>query len=172
MAAFEIHQCEAPAIVSIFLVSGATGALLGAVPAGRKTADAWVGVASGFFYTREMNMAKSDQPFAGISDMMTQNFEQTRKAMEKYADLFEKGIKASPWLDADINKKMQSFIEKNIAAANEFVRKLSEAKDVQSFWQTQADFMQTQWKTFSEQMKDLGETVTKSVTGAFKVIAA
>ena len=36
MAAFEIHQCEAPAIVSIFLVSGATDALLGAVPAGRK----------------------------------------------------------------------------------------------------------------------------------------
>ena len=50
MAAFEIHQCEAPAIVSIFLVSGATDALLGAAPAGRKTADAWVGVASGFFY--------------------------------------------------------------------------------------------------------------------------
>jgi hypothetical protein len=44
MAAFEIHQCEAPAIVSIFLVSGATDALLGAVPAGRKTADAWAGV--------------------------------------------------------------------------------------------------------------------------------
>ena len=30
-----------------------------------------------------MAMVKSDQPFAGISEMMTQNFEQTRKAMEK-----------------------------------------------------------------------------------------
>jgi hypothetical protein len=121
---------------------------------------------------RETNMAKSDQPFAGISEMMTQNFEQTRKAMEKYADLFEKGIKASPWLDADLNKKMQSYIQKNIATANEFIRKLSEAKDAQSFWQIQTDFMQTQWKAFSEQMKDLGETVTKNVTGAFKDIAA
>src|SRR6516164_11104103 len=123
---------------------------------------------------REMNMAmaKSDEPFAGISDMMTQNFEQTRKAMEKFADLFEKGIKASPWLDADINKKMQSFIEKNIAAANEFMRKLSEAKDVQTFWLIQTNFMQTQWKTLSEQMKDLGETATRSVTGAFRNIAA
>ena len=110
----------------------------------------------------------ANQPFAGISDMMTQNFEQTRKAMEKYADLFGKGITASPWLDADLNKKMQSYIEKNIAAGNEFIRKLSEAKDVQSFWQVQTDFMQTQWKAFGEQTKDLGETVTKSVTGAFK----
>ena len=119
-----------------------------------------------------MAMVKSDEPFAGISDMMTQNFEQTRKVMEKYADLFQKGIKASPWLDTDLNNKMKSHVERNIAAANEFVRKLSEAKDIQSFWQIQTDFMQAQWKTFSEQMKDLGETVTKSVTGAFKDIAA
>ena len=41
-------------------------------------------------------MAKSDQPFVEFGDMMTQNFEQTRKAMEKYADLFGKGMKASP----------------------------------------------------------------------------
>ena len=124
-------------------------------------------------------MAKSDQliarvdhPFAGFSDMMTQSFEQARKAMEKYADLFEKSIKGSPLLGADLNKKLKDYSEKNIAAANEFIRKLSEAKDVQSFWQIQTDFMQAQWKTFSEQMKDLGETVTKSVTGAFKDIAA
>ena len=119
-----------------------------------------------------MAIVKSDEPFAGISDMMTQNFEQTRKAMEKYADLLEKGMKASPLLDADINKKMQSYVEKNMAAANELIQKLSEAKDVQSFWLVQTNFMQTQWKMLSEQMKDLGETVTKSVTGAFKDIAA
>ena len=84
-----------------------------------------------------MAIVKSDEPFAGISDMMTQNFEQTRKAMEKYADLLEKGMKASPLLDADLNKKVKDHIDKNIAAANEYVRKLSEAKDVQSFWQVQ-----------------------------------
>src|SRR3974377_2470577 len=117
-------------------------------------------------------MAKSDQPFVEFSDMMTQNFEQTRKAMENYADLFGIGMKASPWLDADINKKIKDYTEKNIAAANEFMRKLSEAKDVQSFWLVQTNFMQAQWKTFGEQMKDLGETATRSVTGAFKNIAA
>jgi len=89
-------------------------------------------------------------PFADISDMMTQNFELTRKAMENYADLFQKGIKASPWLYPDLNNKMKSHIERNIAAANEFMRKLSQARDVQSFWQIQTDFMQTQWKAFSE----------------------
>ena len=143
-------------------------------PGRAQTADVSVGAVLGFvFRMREVNMAmvKSDQPFAGISEMMTQNFEQTRKAMEKYVDLFATGMKASPWLDADINKKMQSYIEKNMAAANEFIQKLSEAKDVQSFWRVQTDFMQTQWKMLSEQMKDLSETATRSVTGAFKNIA-
>ena len=90
---------------------------------------------------REVNTAKSDQPFVQFSDMMTQNFEQTRKAMEKYADLFEKGMKSSPWLDADLNKKIKDYIETNIAAANEFMRKLFEAKDVQSFWLVQTNFI-------------------------------
>jgi hypothetical protein len=60
------------------------------------------------FYAREVN-AKVDQPFAGFSDMMTQSFEQARKAMEKYADLFEKSIKGSPLLDADLNKKTEGL---------------------------------------------------------------
>ena len=140
-------------------------------PGRAQTADVSVGAVLGFVFRMpevNMAMAKSDQPFAGFSDMMTQSFEQTRKAMEKYAELFEKGMKASPLLDADLNKKLKDYIDKNIAAANEFVRKLSEVKDVPSFWQVQTDFMQTQWKTFGEQMKDLGETVTKSMTGAFK----
>ena len=104
------------------------------------------------FSMPEMNMAKSDQPFVGFSDMMTQNFEQTDAT--------------------DLKRKIKDYLEKNIAAANEFIRKLSEAKDSQCFWRIQIDFMQTQWKMLSEQMKDLGETVTKSVTGAFKNIAA
>jgi hypothetical protein len=159
-------------------IAGATP-LLWAVLVGRKPLTLRLGPSWVFsIHARESNMAnppmaKSDQPFAGFSDMMTQNFEQTRKAiMEQCAGLFGNGIKAFPWLDADLNKKMQSYTEKNMAAANEFMRKLSEAKDVQSFWQIQTDFMQMQWKTFGEQMKDFGETATKSMTGGFKNIGA
>jgi hypothetical protein len=52
-------------------------------------------------------MAKSagDNPFP-LSEMMTQGFEQTRKAMESFLDLFQKNIKASPLLETDLNQKM------------------------------------------------------------------
>ena len=56
---------------------------------------------------------------------MTQGFEQTRKAMESYLDFVQKNVKAAPWLDTDLTKKMKPFTEQNIAAASEFAQKAS-----------------------------------------------
>jgi hypothetical protein len=118
-------------------------------------------------------MAESggNNPFP-LSEMMTQGFEQTRKAMEKamenYLDFFEKNIKASPLLDTDLNQKMKTFTEQNIAAATEFAQKASKAKDLQEYWEIQTEFTQDQWKAFTEQMKDLGETMTKGASGVLK----
>jgi hypothetical protein len=110
-------------------------------------------------------MAKSggDNPFP-LSEMMTQGFEQTRKAMESYLDFFQNNMKATPWLDNDLTKKMKTFTEQNIAAASEFAQKASKAKDFQDFWRIQTEFMQAQWKAFTEQTKELAESATKSAT--------
>jgi hypothetical protein len=55
-------------------------------------------------------MAKSggDNSFL-LSEMMTQGFEQTRKAMEGYLDFVEKNAKSVPWLDTDLTKKNENF---------------------------------------------------------------
>ena len=114
-------------------------------------------------------MAKSggDNPFP-LSEMMTQGFEQTRKAMESYLDFFQKNIKGPSWLDTDLNQKMKMFTEQNIAAASEFAQKASNAKDFQDFWRIQTEFMQAQWKAFIEQTKELSESATKSATNVMK----
>ena len=116
-------------------------------------------------------MAGSDNPFP-LSEMMTQGFEQTRKAMESYLDFFQKNIKASPLLDTDLNKKMKTYTEQNIAAASAFAQKASNAKDFQDFWRMQTEFMQAQWKAFTEQTKDLGELAAKSATDAMKGLSS
>jgi hypothetical protein len=113
----------------------------------------------------------SDNPFP-LSAMLTQGFEQTRKAMEGYFDLFQKNIKTSPLLETDLSKKMKTYTEQNIAAVSEFAQKASKAKDFQDFWQIQTEFMQTQWKAFSEQAKDLGESAAKSATDAMKGLSS
>ncbi len=103
-------------------------------------------------------MAGGDNPLL-LSEMMSQGFEQTRKAMQTYAELFQKNMKASPLFNAGLNKRT-TYIEKNIAAAIEFIQKVSQAKDVPSLWQIQADFIQTHWKNYIE---DIRETAPKDV---------
>jgi hypothetical protein len=123
-------------------------------------------------YGQEITMANgSNNPFP-LSEMMTQGFEQTRKAMESYLDFFQKNITASPLLDTDLNKKMKTYTEQNIAAVSEFAQKVSKAKDFQDFWRIQTEFMQAQWKAFTEQTKDLAESTTKSATDVMKGLSS
>jgi hypothetical protein len=124
------------------------------------------------FIPRETIMAKDEKSSENMSAMVMQGAEQARKAMENYLNFFQKSISASPWLESDLNKKMKSYTEQNVAAASEFGRKLTQAKDFQDLWRIQIEFMQTQLQTFSEQAKDLGETATKAATGAFKDISS
>jgi hypothetical protein len=108
-----------------------------------------------------------DNPFP-LSEIMTQGYEQTRKAMESYLDFVEKNVKAAPWLDTDLTKKMKTFTEQNIAAVSEFAQKASKAKDFQDFWRIQTEFMQAQWKAFTEQTKELTDSAAKGATNVMK----
>ena len=108
-----------------------------------------------------------DNPFP-LSEIMTQGYEQTRKAMESYLDFVEKNVKAAPWLDTDLTKKMKTFTEQNIAAASEFAQKASKAKDFQDFWRIQTEFMQAQWKAFTEQTKELTDSAAKGATNVMQ----
>jgi hypothetical protein len=116
---------------------------------------------------------KNVTQFAGVSDMVAQSIEQTRKTMENCLDLFRKSMTASPWVaSSNLNKKMQSYTEQNIAAASDFAKKLTQAKDFGDFWSIQTDFMQAQWKAFSQQMNDLSDTATKSSMSTPKDISS
>lgn len=67
----------------------------------------------------------SYNPYENLNTLMTESFEQTRKAMEKYLDLFKINMPASHlFTSSDLAKKMQSYGEQNIAAASEFAKKL------------------------------------------------
>ena len=118
-------------------------------------------------------MESGDTPFAGVTDMVTQSFEQTRKAMENYVDMF-KNMMTSPWAvgSAELNKKMQSYTEQNIAAASDFAKKLTQAKDFMDFWRIQTEFSQAQWKAFGEQVNDLREMAMKGSMGWTKNISS
>ena len=121
-----------------------------------------------FCLVREVNTAKSDQPFVQFSDMMTQNFEQTRKAMEKYADLFEKGMKSSPWLDADLKQENKGLHRDKYCCCKRVYAEAIRSQGCPVFLAGSDQFhLQTQWKMLSELMKDLSEKCDRCIRAHF-----
>lgn len=121
-------------------------------------------------------MENSSKPFEAMNQMMSQTMEQTRAAMENYFGILQKGMSAAPWVkmdlsaNTDLNNKVKAYVEQNIAAASDYIKKLTEAKSLEDVLKRQTEFMQTQFKVFGEQAKDLGETAAKSATDAIKKV--
>ena len=117
-------------------------------------------------------MEKSNNPIEGVTAMVSQNIDQAAKAMQNYLQFVQQGISSTPWGKTDLSEKIQSNLEKNIATAFEYARKLISAKDIQDAVRIQTEFMQTQLQTLNEQAKDLGETATKAITDRFKSVSS
>lgn len=116
-------------------------------------------------------MSKSKTPFevpANITAMIEQNLEQTRGAVNSYLQFIQQGISASPWGGTELNNKVRTYAERNVANAFAFAEKMIHAKDLPDLVRIQAEFVQTQLQALTEQARDVGETVTKSAMDAAK----
>ena len=113
-------------------------------------------------------MAENKKPAENLSAMAGQTMEQARGAMENYLNFFQKSMSASPWVGAELNKKVADYAQQNVATAFGFAQQLTQAKDLQDIVRIQTEFLQTQMKSLTAQAKDLSETATKAATGAFK----
>ena len=117
-------------------------------------------------------MAKDAKPLedfnANAKQVVEQTVEQTRGALDNYFHFIQQTMSSYPLGGTELGEKLRSYAEKNIAAANEYVRKLSEAKDFQEIIRIQTEFMQAQFNAFGEQTRSLGEAFTKAATGAVK----
>ena len=99
---------------------------------------------------------------------LEQTMAQTRGAMEQYFNFIQGAFSAGPFGGTELSEKMKSFTEANIASAQTFVQKLSQAKDFQQAMQIQAEYLQSQFQTFGEQTRSLAESFTSAATGAIK----
>jgi phasin family protein len=61
-----------------------------------------------------------------------------------------------------------TFAERNVLSAFEFAQKIVQARDIQELIRMQTEFVQSQIQVLSEQVKDLGETATKTAMESVK----
>jgi len=106
-------------------------------------------------------MAKGADPFemnAAAQQVMTQAY----AAVDSYFDNLKKTISAVPSGGTEFGEKLKSYAEKNAAATQDFMKKLSQAKDLQDIFRIQTEFLQAQVSAFSEQTKSLGDSFAKA----------
>ena len=117
-------------------------------------------------------MAKDAKPLEDLSanakQVVERTMEQTQGAVDKYFNFVQKAMSSFPLGGTEFGEKLKSYAEKNIAATNVYINKLSQAKDLQEVIRIQTEFMQTQFNAFGEQTKGLAETFTKASTEAVK----
>ena len=96
-------------------------------------------------------------------------------AMDSYFDFLHKTISSCPTGGTQLGEKLKDYSEKNISAARDYMRELSQAKDFAEVARIQTDFMRSQFSAFGEQAKGLGEAYTKAAADAvnkpFKKVA-
>ena len=111
-------------------------------------------------------MAKGKESSESLTGIATQTAEQiagrTQETMENYFNWLQNTMSASPWGNTDLNKKLLSYATTNVSAAFGYVQKLSQAKNLEDVVKIQTEFMTTQFSSFNEQAKNLGEIYTRT----------
>ncbi|MFY9623895.1 MAG: phasin family protein [Rhodoplanes sp.] len=91
------------------------------------------------------------------------------RVTEEAASMFEKRIEGGQVGTKEAGKKAINFALQNATAAFEFAQKIAQAKDVPEFVRLLNEFLQSQMKVLSEQVKDLGETLSRVAAGSMNV---
>ena len=113
-------------------------------------------------------MEKSKSPAQDMNAMVMQGVEQGRGAMENYLKFFEQSMSATPLAGTELSKKLTAYTQQNVETAFAVAKKLTQAKDLQDLARIQTEYLQSQLKILTEQIKDLGETATKAAAVALK----
>jgi hypothetical protein len=110
---------------------------------------------------------ETSESLAGI-EQDVQITERTKHAMENYSQWLQNTMSASPWGNAELNKKLLSYATENVTAAVGLVQKLSQAKNLEEVVKFQTEFVSKQLDSFNQQTKTVVEICTKAAQDATK----
>jgi Phasin protein len=115
---------------------------------------------------QENPVATDKKPFEEMNTIAKQIKEQTLVVTDDYFKFLKKAICSNPSRGTGVDSVLKRA-EKNIDLVQEFVHKLSDAKDFQDVFRVQTDFMQSQFVALGEQTKNVSEACSKSAASLF-----
>lgn len=90
-------------------------------------------------------------------------FDDLMSATQRAVSTFEGHATTAQAGAREMQRKVVTFSERNVAASLEFAQKLLQARDVEDVLKLHADYVRSQMTTLSEQAKELAQHATKAV---------
>jgi hypothetical protein len=114
--------------------------------------------------------SETTDAWTGLANQTAEQItKRTQEAVTNYFNWLQSTMSAaSPWGDADLNKKLLSYATESVTAASALMQQLSGAKNLEDAVKIQTEFVKTQMETFNQRAKELGEIYTKLATAATK----
>ena len=110
-----------------------------------------------------------------VRSMAEANFEQARKAFEKFvataqatADTIEERNAAVRAGAKDISSKAIAYAEQNVQASLDHAQSLLKAKDLPEVVRMHSEYVQAQMRALAEQVSEMGQLVGKAAMDAAK----
>ena len=116
-------------------------------------------------------MAKDKDHFEDLTAVAAPTMQITREGMDNYFNTIQNSLSAYPWGNTELSEKLRSVTEENIAAFHNYVRKMSQARDLPDAIQVQTEFIKSQMVSFADQVKEISETCFKAAVDASKKFA-
>ena len=110
------------------------------------------------------------QFFKDLGATAEQTVEEVRGFEENYYSLIQRTLTALPSV-AGYNKKLHAYVEQDFAAAFEFARELSQAKDMQDFVRIHTEYIQKCLQSFFAQARDFAETYINVASGTIRAFS-
>jgi hypothetical protein len=116
---------------------------------------------------QEKPVTTDTRPFEEMNTIAKQIKEQALVATDDYFKFLKKTISSHLVRGSVVGTVLKSSAEKNIDLVQDFVHKLSDAKDFQDAFRAQSEFIQAQVAAIGEQTKSLSEACGKSAASVF-----
>lgn len=90
------------------------------------------------------------------------------RTIQQASAMLDERVEASQAGAQDVGKKAMNFALRNAISAFEFAQKVVQAKSIADFIRLLNDFLQAQVHVLNEQVKDLGETLSRAAMDGMK----
>jgi phasin len=112
---------------------------------------------------KKVSLSESKMTMAGadpVSDVTERTVQQAESAFGLFFDAANNLFPSIPHSATEVSKKALTFTEQNMKAALDHAKKVAQANDLKEVMKLQTDFLRSQFASFGEQMRVIGDVMS------------